>query len=122
METMAPKWGDEAAEYRWKMTGIQLAGLPLALVVGAALLLRSEQGVAWVLFAVFVVVAVPLSVMGTIYLRRMNRTASKTLGVQVTWKADSSPPPKSPAYEDWCNKNGLVPYGASKVFSTRRPG
>jgi len=122
METMAPKWGDEAAEYRWKMTRIQLAGLPLALIAGAAILLRSEQAVAWVLLAAFVILAVPLTVMGIIYLRRMNRAASKTLGVKVTWKADSSPPPKSPAYEKWCEQNGLVPYGASRAFGKARPG
>jgi hypothetical protein len=54
MQQMAPKWGDEAAEYRWKMRRIQLAGLPLAIVAVCALLLRSEKDVAWALLGLWI--------------------------------------------------------------------
>jgi len=116
MQQMAPKWGDEAAEYRWKMRRIQLAGLPLAIVVVCALLLRSSTALAWALLGLFCVCAVPLAVLMLVYVRRMNRAASRTLGVKVNWKAEHSPPQKSPAYEEWCTKNGLTPYAASEHY------
>jgi hypothetical protein len=118
MQTYAPKWGDEAAEDRWKMTCIQMTGLPLALLGGASLLVRGELGLD--LLAAFVVVGAPLALMMFVLLRRMNMAASEALGVRVTGKADSAPPAKSPDYEAWCEKHGITPYAASAKFGSAR--
>jgi hypothetical protein len=114
MESRAPKLGDEAAEFSWKMRRIRiLAILPIAVMwVGL-----SVGGSAWPYFLLAMVVMwVPLVVLFCVYLWRMNQAASKALGITIDSKAEHSPPSKSPAYEEWCTKNGLTPYAASERF------
>jgi hypothetical protein len=115
LEKTAPKWGDEAAEYRWKMMRIQMTGLPLALLGGASLVVQGELG--WALLAVFVLVGAPLAVLIFVYLRRMNLAASETLGVRVTGRADSAPPNRRCRLRRMVRKErGHAVWGLSEVW------
>jgi hypothetical protein len=121
IEPYAQKWGDEAAEYRWRIrSNAILLGVPAFVLLWCALLLPVGVGVKVALLAVFFVLGASLFVSVLVFGRRMNRAASKTLGMTVGWKLDNSPPSKSPAYEEWCTKNGLTPYAASEHFGRGR--
>ena len=117
----AEKWGDEAAEYRWqiRIAAILLGAPALALLV-LALLLPVGEGLRVGLLGCSVVLGASIFIIVLGRGRRMNVAAARALGVPVGWKADASPPSKSPAYEEWCRKNGLVPYGASVRFGPAR--
>jgi hypothetical protein len=112
---VAPKWGDEAAGYAWKQRQLRLyAGPPLIIALIPFLGLRSIWPYC---IGAFAILETPVVVLSFVYGHRMNVAASKCLGIKITWKAESCPPDSSPAYEEWCAKNGLTPYAASERVS-----
>jgi hypothetical protein len=113
------KWGDEAAEYRLLMRRYALAlGVPALLFLIVALVLPVKDSVRLGLLVVGVLCGMALLLAVLLLGRRMNRAASKTLGIRIGWKADDSPPARSPAYESWCETKGIKPYSASRRYSS----
>lgn len=113
MEATAPKWGDEAAEYRWKLRQLALSGVPAIIVFCCALLLHDREAVAFTLLAVGALLSIPQVVPMFVCQRRMYAAAARTLGVEVGRHGENAPPKGSPAYEEWCENNGLIPFSAS---------
>ena len=109
---MASKWGDEAADNRMKMRKAQALMVPVYLFALLVLFLSHGTSV-WTLLGVFLVGAVVVTAVIGVYERRMYRAATETLGVSVSRRKGKHPPEKSPAYEQWCEVNGLAPYSAS---------
>lgn len=117
IEMLAPKWGDEAAYYFWRVRTTQVLMVPLYARGLLALVLRSHSTIFWVLLSLFVAGTLALTAVIVVYQRRMERAASNALGVQLSWRRGKHPPQKSPAYEEWCEVNGLTPYSASTRLS-----
>lgn len=116
----AQKWGDEAAEYRWRMRiATALLGFPGLASIFLSLAIPGKSGIRLTLLGIGFLLGMALVVYVFVGGRRMNAAATRTLGIPIGWKVANSPPVKALAYEDWCRKNGLVPYGASKRFSLR---
>jgi hypothetical protein len=109
LEATAPKMGDLAAEYAWKMEQIKLTSPLLIGLCAVSILTKS-------LYPLVVVVAVGLTCSVAMFrcLVKLNRAASESLGVPINWK--SGPPRRSDAYERWCREVGLSPYAAPNRF------
>ena len=117
----ARKWGDEAAEYRWRLrTTSIILGLPAVACLALALALPVSQLTSLILLGFFVVLGASWLTLSIVLGRRMNAAASEALGINVGWTAISSPPSRAEAYERWCQNNGITPYGASERFSSHQ--
>lgn len=114
---VAPKWGDEAAEYRLKLWKLQLFGIPLAFLVLLGIVVRDNAPVALAIFGILLLGGTLIAIAALVCVRGMNRSASRLLGVKISgWHAGQFPPDTSPAYEEWCAQHGLIPYAASERF------
>jgi disulfide bond formation protein DsbB len=117
----AAKWGDKAAALMWKrQQDRRLLAVLVSLVFLVAVLSNIHKPLTWVLLFVGVSIGLLVAVRTVNYGQRMYRAASETLGVEVDWRRGHAPPRRSPAYEEWCTKNGLTPYAASERFGRGR--
>jgi hypothetical protein len=114
IEAKAPRVGDEAAEYSWRLRRVRLLRVPPIVCFLLSCLFRNTPAAAWTFFALGVASSIPLVVLTRRYYSGFTRSASKALGIKVTWKAETNPPGTSPEYEDWCHRHGIQPYTASK--------
>lgn len=113
----APKWGDKAAALMWKrQQDRRLLAVLVSLVFLVAVLSNMHKPLAWALLFIGVSIGLLVAVRTVNYGRKMYRAASETLGVAVDRRRGHAPPRRSPAYEEWCTKNGLTPYAASQRF------
>jgi hypothetical protein len=114
---VAPKWGDKAAIFMWKRRQLRhLLGVLVSLIYFVLEMGNIHHPLTWILLFcganAVLVVGTRMVVNGRI----MYREASETLGIRVG-KRGQRPPWKSPAYENWCAKNKLIPYAASERFN-----
>ena len=117
----ARKWGDEAAEYRWRLrTAATFLGVPAVACLALALALPVSQATSLMLLGIFVVLGASWLTLSIVLGHRMNAAASAALGINVGWTAISSPPSQAEAYERWCQKNGITPYRASERFDSHQ--
>jgi hypothetical protein len=115
----APKWGDEAAEYGWKLFQWAKWAAPLFCFIATAnIMVREGETAAGLGLAI--ATACLMTALGARVLvlqRKKFEAAGQTLGVPVNRR--SSPPSKAPAYLAWCRRNGITPYAASERFGKR---
>lgn len=114
MEDRAPRLGDEAAEYSWRLRTIRnLFWVPIVVTLASIVVPQSVHP--------YFVVAIPvlwfplvIAFFWTVH--QVNTAATRTLGVKVAGIAEHTPPLTSPRYEQWCTRNGLTPYAASDHY------
>ncbi len=108
LQQVAPKVGDDAAEYAWRFELLKLPRIPIIACLVLAIAFQSMVPI-----IVMVVIGVPTIVAYQLNFSRMN-AASRTLGVPISWK--SGPPHRADAYEAWCVQQGIRPYSATTEF------
>lgn len=113
MAIQSPKWGTEAARFRWKR---QQDGRLLAVCIAILYLVGVfgdvHKPVTIALLVGLAGLGVLIGLRTAKWWQRMNLAASKSLGVDISWKPGHAPPRKPQAYEKWCEKNRLTPYSA----------
>ena len=115
MALQSPKWGAEAARFMWKR---QQDGRLLGMCVGTICLLALQADTDR---PAIIGLLIGLGCLGVLtgiraaqWWQRMNLAASKTLGIEISWKPGHAPPRKPRTYEKWCERNQLTPYSASE--------
>lgn len=118
MAEQAPRVGDQAAEYGWRLRTIRnLFWVPIVVTLVAIVVPK------WAYSSLVVTYTVLWCVVLVAFLwtaHQHNAAATRTLGVRVTGIAEHTPPRVSPSYEQWCTSNGLTPYAASDRYGHRQ--
>jgi hypothetical protein len=114
MEDRAPRLGDRAAEYSWRLRTIRnLLWVPIIVTLASIVVPQSVHPY----FVVAIpVLWIPLTTAFFWTVHRVNTEATRTLGVKVAGIAEHTPPLTSPEYEQWCTRNGVTPYAASARY------
>jgi hypothetical protein len=114
MEDRAPRLGDQAAEYSWRLRTIRnLFWVPIVVTLASIVV---PQSVHTYFLVAIAVLWIPLATAFFWTVHRVNTAATRTLGVKVAGIAEHTPPRASPRYEQWCVRNGLTPYAASDRY------
>jgi hypothetical protein len=121
IEANAKKWGDDAAAYLWNIRQLRVSLLPGVALVWFDLVVRPKSRIGLVLAGAFCLMTFPQVALIFLFGGRANQAASRALGVRIGWSAENSPPRKAGAYEAWCKRKGLVPYGASEQLGELSP-
>ncbi len=119
MQDRAPRVGDPAAEYSWRLRTIRnLFWVPIIVTLASIVVPQSVHS--------YFVVAIPvlwIPLAGAFFwtVHQVNSAASRTLGVKVAGIAEHIPPRTSPRYEQWCMRNGVTPFAASERYGPTGP-
>jgi hypothetical protein len=120
VDTWARKVGPQAAPlFVDSMHWLQWTNvLSMALIVTEFAALASHLTILYSFFAAGSCVWLAMFVTACFLRHRYRQLASAWLGRRISWRAGEGVPRTAEHYEQWCQANGLVPYGALRTHDS----